>query len=85
MSKLIKAFRKSGGKVKSKRLSPYYNHEGYPDPTAYYGIKAAMKDDGESRQVHKIINIIKDIIDMTDFEIVGRIELRNKKSGRVFK
>ena len=68
-----------------RRLSPYYNHEGYPDPTAYYGIKAAMKDDGESRQVHKIINIIKDIVDMTDFEIVGRIELKNKKSGRVFK
>ena len=72
-------------RILTKRLNPYYNHESYPDPTAYHGIKAAMKDDEESRQLHKLVNIIRDIVDMSDFEIVGRIELKNKKSGRVFK
>ena len=71
-------------KVFGRKKNPYYNHEGYPDPTAYYGIKSAMKRE-EDVELHDLVNDIRDMVDMTDFEIVGRIVFRNKKSGRVFK
>ena len=70
-------------KIMGKRSNPFFNHECYPDPTAYHAIKAA--DSEVDRQVRKLVNVIRDIVSMTDFEIVGRIELKHKKSGRVFK
>lgn len=70
-------------KIFGKKRNPYFNSEGYADPTAYYAIKSA--DSELDRQISHLVKIIKGIVDLTDFEIVGRIELRHTKSGRIYK
>ena len=68
--------------LSKSKASPYFNHEGYADPTAYHGIKNVTK---EEKEVHDLVQCIRNVVNLTDFEIVGRVELRNKKSGRIFK
>lgn len=55
------------------------NAEGYPDPTADKAIKRADK---APEQVSELIRTIKAV---AGFDIVGRIELREHRSGRIFK
>jgi hypothetical protein len=71
-------------KVFGRKSNPYFNHEGYPDPTAYHAIKSVMKEDGGS-ELHDLVKDIKEIVALTDFEIVGRITFRHKKNGKIFK
>jgi hypothetical protein len=62
--------------------NPFYNSEGYPDPTAY----SVIKDENElEKKVHFLIKVLKFIIKESGFDLVNRIEIRDKKSGRVFK
>lgn len=66
--------------------NPLFNGSGCKDATAFKAIKSADKDiDQENKKVGKIIGTIKSILDFTEFELVGRIELRNKKTGKEFK
>lgn len=62
--------------------NPKRNSEGYSDPTAYEGLRpiiAAEKD------VNMLIKVLKYIIGKSGFELINRIELKDTKSGRVFK
>ena len=68
-------------KIFGRKKNPYFNHECYPDPTPYYAIKSMSDDD----KLNKLVNIIRDITAMSDFEIVGRIEFRNKKTGKIYR
>lgn len=64
----------------------YYNQEGYPDPTAYYGIRQAMAEDTESVQrANALIKELKALIRESGFELMARIELRDKRSGREYR
>lgn len=75
-----------GGKVLEKKQSLYYNKEAYPDPTAYYGMKNAMKEEEKLEiEANRLVHIIKSICDVAGFEIVGRITLKHKKSGKEFR
>jgi len=57
------------------------NAEGYIDPTAYEAIKNA-----ESKErAEKIIYVLKYIIKHSSFELVERIHIRDKKTGREYK
>lgn len=58
------------------------NKEGYYDPTASLAIENISI---EERQVYKIIHLIKDIVALGGFEIVGRVEFRHRDSGRIYK
>ena len=58
----------------------FYNHEGYPDPTAYHAIKNAERDD-----VSELIKEIKLTVESYDFEIVARIKLKDRRTGKVYK
>ena len=69
-------------KIFGRKSSSYFNDEAYPDPTAFYGMKSAMDED---KQLHRLVNVVRDIVDMSDFEIVGRIEFRHKKTGKIYK
>lgn len=72
-------------KVKSTKKNPYFNHEGYADPTAYHGMKNIVKEEELiAEQVSDIIHVIWTICRLAGFEVVGRITLRHKKSGREF-
>lgn len=64
----------------------FYNKEGYPDPTAYDGIRRALAADAEeSRRVNALIKVLKALIREAGFELIGRIEIRDKRSGREYK
>ena len=86
MSIFTEVFKRKSGKVVSTKSSPYFNHEAYPDPTAYYGLKNVIKEEEEmDNKVKELIHIIKAICDITGFEVVGRIQFKHKGSGKVFK
>lgn len=62
------------------------NQDGYKDPTAFQAIKQVIKEEEtEEKQLATLVFVLKYIINMTGFELIGRIELKNKKSGRVYK
>lgn len=66
--------------------NPYYNKSGCADPTAYYAIKNATKDDEEiDGKAHELIKVLKFIINCAGFELLGRIEVRHKNSGKEFR
>lgn len=58
------------------------NKEGYYDPTASLAIENISI---EERHLYKIIHLIKDIVALGGFEIVGRVEFRHRDSGRIYK
>lgn len=64
----------------------YKNCEGYSDPTAGVAIGSAKKDEQDIDKLnHKVMQSFRLLVDLAGFEIVGRITLRHKKSGRIFK
>lgn len=66
--------------------SPFYNQEGYPDPTAYEGTKDIIRAEAKiEKKCSFLIDIIKFIIRESGFELLNRIELKHTESGRVFK
>lgn len=66
--------------------NPCRNAEGYPDPTAYNGTREIIREETEAeRKNSSIIYTFRQIAELAGFEIVGRITLKEKKTGRIFK
>lgn len=66
--------------------NPKLNSEGYYDPTAYHGLRNIIREENAvDYEVSTLIKVLKYIINRAGFELVSRIELKDKKSGRVFK
>ncbi len=63
------------------RDNPYYNSEGYADPTAYRALSAIKQE----KKANFLIKVIKFIATEAGFDITNRIELRDRKTGRKFK
>lgn len=68
----------------SKRNNKFdiYNHEHYKDPTPYKALNNKKEDE---ERFNKLLHTIFDICDLSDFEIEGRIVLKDKKSGKVWR
>lgn len=67
-------------------FNPKRNSEGYPDPTAYNAIQRADQELTEAHgRVNLAIRTIKSMLFLADLELVGRIELRDRKTGRYFR
>lgn len=68
----------------------YKNSEGYVDPTAGAAMAAVKHEEKEKQYAelvdrnHKLIYAIRNVVDLAGFEIVGRVTLKHKKSGKVF-
>jgi hypothetical protein len=63
-----------------------FNGEGYPDPTAYGGIKEVVKEEAErDRKAVDLVKVIKFILSSCGFELVERIHFKDTKSGREYK
>ena len=58
------------------------NASGYIDPTAY---EAISNIESENERFKKLLNSIFNICDLADFEIMGRIVLVDKRSGKVWR
>lgn len=66
---------------------PWENAEGYADPTAYGALSNIQAEENAAldAKVNTLIKVLKYIIAVSGFEMVNRIELRDKKSGRCFR
>jgi hypothetical protein len=69
----------------SNNGKPWLNDSGCPDPTAYEAMKRIQKSDLVGSDAHKVVTTIKNILDLSGFELVGRIQIRHKKSGKIYK
>ena len=58
------------------------NVEGYPDLAAYEAIKNV---DTDLERFHKLLNTIFDICELSDFHVEGRIVVRDKRTGKVWR
>lgn len=66
--------------------NPYFNNSGCADSTAYEALKPLIKEETAlDKRVHNLINVLKFIIDWAGFELVQRIEVRDKKTGKEFR
>jgi hypothetical protein len=63
-----------------------HNSEGYPDPTAYYGMKELIKEESEQeRRIRHLMHIIREAAHLADFEVVGRITFKDNKTGKEYR
>lgn len=62
------------------------NSSGYSDPTAYLGTRAIIREENEQqKRVNALIGVLKYIIDAADFDLLARIEIRDRKTGREYR
>jgi len=62
--------------------NPRLNSSGCKDLTAYEAVKNITKDE---KRAHALIKILKYIIDLAGFDLIERIQLKNKSTGKEFK
>lgn len=63
--------------------NPYYNNEGYADPTAFYGTKQIVKEEAETeRRANELIKVLKFIIRSCGFELIERVKIKDTKNGK---
>ena len=62
------------------------NGSGYVDPTAYEAIRRIDSEvSDESWRFHELLDTIFGIMDLSDFELIGRITVKDKRTGKVWK
>ncbi len=61
------------------------NAEGYVDPTAYAALQSIVNDEKAENKAAYLISVLKFIIRESGFELLNRIELRDKRTGRDFR
>lgn len=60
----------------------FYNSEGYPNPAAF----GVIQEENElEKKTGFLIKVLKFIINESGYELLNRIEIKDKKSGRVFR
>lgn len=66
--------------------NPMKNSEGYSDPTAYGGLRPVIEEENAlERRVNQLIKTLKYITGLAGFELISRIEIKDKQTGRVFR
>lgn len=60
---------------------PWQNSSGCNDPTAY----AATRPTEEEIQVSKLVKAIKAVAELFGYEIINRVEFRNRNSGKTYR
>ena len=69
----------------AENRNPFLNQSGCPDPTAYHALKPIKEDAALEGKVNFLIKVLKFIIAESGFELLARIELKDKKTGRCFR
>ena len=65
---------------------PWQNSEGYADPTAHAALKSVERDEAEQqKRVNALIYVLKYIINAAGFNLLNRIELKDRKTGREYR
>lgn len=64
----------------------YRNSEGYADPTAHAALEPIAQEEAALEgKVNFLIKVLKFIANEAGFDVVNRIELRDRNTGRCFK
>lgn len=64
----------------------YRNGEGYRDPTAWEAVGAVSKEERKKdKAVASLVTMLKQIISLAGFELVGRIVLKDKETGKEYR
>lgn len=64
----------------------YRNSEGYADPTAHAALDPiAQEETALESKVNFLIKVLKFTANEAGFDVVNRIELRDRNTGRLFK
>ena len=71
-------------------MGGYRNKEGYTDPTAGEAIGTIAKEERREEKEHNtavtdLIRMLKQIISLAGFELVGRIVLVDRKTGKEYR
>ena len=61
---------------------PWQNKSGCNDPTAYAVEKRITE---EEQRISELMAVLRYIVRLAGFEILNRIEFRDRRSGRVYK
>ena len=63
---------------------PKYNASGYYDPTPYNAIRNIERAEMDEREIlaNKVIKTIQNVAHLAGFDIVGRITLKDNKTGK---
>lgn len=65
---------------------PWQNAEGYADPTAYNAMRNIDREENEQvKRVSALVSVLKYVIDAAGFDLVNRIELRDRSTGKLYK
>ena len=65
---------------------PWLNGSGCPDPTAYAAMNNIEREEKPiDDKANKVVTTIKSILELSGFELIGRIQIKHKKSGKIYK
>lgn len=64
----------------------FLNASGCPDPTAHHALKPIIQEEADlDRKVHTLVHVVKFIVDCAGFELIGRIQIKDKRTGKEFR
>lgn len=62
------------------------NKEGYADPTAHAAMRSIIQEENDQmRRVSDLVGVLKYIIDKAGFDLIARIEIRDRKTGKEYR
>lgn len=62
------------------------NHEGYSDPTAGTAISNILRDEqDQQRRVSELVGVLKFIIDKAGYDLIARIEIKDRRTGKEYR
>ena len=68
------------------KRNPMFNSSGCKDPTAYEVVSHVSREEAELNQRgHGLVNVLKYIVDCAGFDLISRIEIRDKKTRKDFR
>ena len=66
--------------------NPKLNASGYNDPVAYEAIRRITKEDNENnKNAAELIRVIKRLVRGSGYEVIGRIIIKDIKSGKEYR
>ena len=69
----------------SYKRDPRYNESGYLDLTAHKAINNVEREADAEARFKKLLSHIFYICDLAGFHIEGRLEIRDKKTGKIWR
>lgn len=65
---------------------PYRNPEGYTDPTAHTALNKVQSEmDANDARVQQFIRSVKTLADQSGYDLLARIEIRDRRTGRCYR